>query len=145
VTDQILAEGRHSGSDRWAFVAHELGSVWLYLTAPGTQKIAADCWLFNVGPAPSAETARAESAPPPVPVGELEPGGDRSSLPEEITLLWNADGHAVAACADGQILGFIRPGHSRGTSRYLRSPGPWGDPFDAALCEGLFHYRIGDD
>ena len=129
MSNELLAEDLHPASQRRALIACEPGSVWLYLTKPASHDIAADCWLLNHGEAPASELLRGEGAPPPAPYEEIEPGGYPETLPAGFDLLWADEGHTVAACADGVVLGFIVEARGPGQSRYLRHPGPWGRPF----------------
>lgn len=140
----VVEENRPSG--RTAIIADEGDSVWLYLTEPRKDAIAADCWLFNLGrPMSQADLEsrfaayRARAAPPPAPLEVLLPEAIRPPVPDHprLWVQWSADGEAVAACADDVVLGFIAPGERRGYSRYLSRAGPWGIPFDGELCRRL--------
>lgn len=84
---ELLVDGQHPGSQRRAMVAHEIGSIWLYLTAPGSYQSSGDCWLFNHGTLPPAVDFRAEGSPPPahtplppVPTGEFWASSGRMTV-----------------------------------------------------------------
>ena len=65
--EPLLVSEQNSYSHRWAVVADEGASVWLYLTQPDGQRPVADCWLLNTVPVPeNLEAYRASKSPPPV-------------------------------------------------------------------------------
>jgi hypothetical protein len=128
-------------SDRVAIVADEGESVWLYLTEPGGEPVARDCWLINRVPAPTAESLQARreelrerQLPPPAPQevvhgpAQLEGVLDAS----RVSFAWTPDGDGVGAWIDGALAGFILADEPRGRSARLRVSCPWGEPMDLA-------------
>jgi hypothetical protein len=147
MSGDFFTSSEHAGSGRAAFVAGEGDSVWLYLTeAVGTQ-IVADCWLFNLIPAPTeAELEprkpayRAKSQPPPATAEvttadafRVAPLGDG-----DVQFAWSADGESVAAWVGDRLAGFIARAERRGYSVHLVAECPWGRPADPALYKQLF-------
>jgi hypothetical protein len=123
-----------------ALIADEGESTWLYLTAPGTQRIERDCWLFNTPTSPSSPDLAlyaAQRRPPPAPRTLIDPGGVRATpSAERWSVRWSADGEAVAVAVDGEPIGFVRASDHRGFARFLREASAWGNPWDndAASC-----------
>jgi hypothetical protein len=115
-------------------------SAWLYLTEPGTAKPVLDCWLYNRRAITRKELAdwpRDRPLPAPVELASAE-ALRTSPLPEQVGIRWDQHGESVAVIIDDQVLGFIVAGRKRGYSLYLRSAGPWGEPFDQRLYDRIF-------
>jgi hypothetical protein len=141
VRDPLFLSAWSAESDRTAVVAEEEGSVWLYLTEPGGDQPAHDCWLFNTPDAPDEpDLQRYEQArvPPPAPRRMIEPEGVRE-IPTEGSweFVWSDDGETVAVSHDDEILGIITAESERGFSRYLRDSGAWGNAWDDELLGEL--------
>jgi hypothetical protein len=145
--DETLLVEQHAPSGRKALIADEGDSVWLYLSEPHEDAIAADCWLFNRGQVrsqaelePKLSAYRARGVPPPVPAELQRAEGAHLSLNDipRLRVQWSVDGEAVAAWAEHVVVGFIAPGERRGYSRFLTAAGPWGVPLDWELYRRLF-------
>ena len=131
---------RHPASRRSGILADEGASVWLYLTEPDGQQIAADCWIFNTISAPDNLEAFGESNGPPPATSRFVIAGGQAPFPapDEVRFKWAEDGESVAVHVRGMLAGFIARGDRRGYSRYLALPGPFGNPIDESLHAALF-------
>jgi hypothetical protein len=141
MSDELWVSDTSPVSGRSAIVESAGDSVWLYLTAPDGESIAADCWLFNRVPAPASVAAyRNAGGPPPAVAVVVGDGAHRLEAigAARVTFRWSPDGESVAALVDGVVLGFIAAGRRHGHSRHLRADGPWGAPFDAELYRATF-------
>lgn len=140
MTNAVLASQRSPRSGRWAVVADEGSSVWLYMTDREGTRPVADCWLLNTVPAPtSLNEQRKRKSAPPVPVAYAAPAS-LGSVPDETTIAfeWSNDGESVAVSVSGDVLGFIAAGGTRGFSKHLVAAGPFGHPLDEELYARLF-------
>jgi hypothetical protein len=144
---EFFASSTHPASGRSAMIADEGDSVWIYLTEPAGTKIAADCWLFNRIPATAGVELearwpdyRARHKPPPAPAEVITPEACQATplRDDEVRFVWSADGHSVAAWANGRLAGFIAGAERRGYSSNLLAECPWGRPLDPALHAQLF-------
>ena len=135
--ERLLIRTTSAVSGRTAVVSEEDDSVWLYLTAPGSNRPERDCWLFNKPSAPSEPDMaiyRARSAPPPAPARFIVPAGVREPPDERRwTFAWSPAGDAVVVAVDGLPIGFASMGESRGLSRFLARSGPWGAAWDEGI------------
>lgn len=135
-----LKSEQHPHSRRWAVVGDEGDSVWLYLTAPDSQRPIADCWLLNTIPAPDDVSAYRASKSAPAATREFAGPHARGVVPEAraVRFQWSADGESVAVVVADELLGFIAAGQPRGFSRHLIAEGPFGHPLDQRLYADLF-------
>ena len=120
-------------SRRTAVVAEELGSIWLYLSRQGESAPEHDCWLLNTVPQPQhgREFYRPRNMPPPAPADRVITGGTMPTpAPDRWSVVWSRDGESVAALLDGQPIGFIAAGLTRGSARYITDGAlPWAVPW----------------
>src|SRR6185295_13020481 len=73
-SEDLFMSDRHPISKRWAIVEDDGRVAWLYLTEPGTEKPAADCWLYNRVPTPPQfDSARGEMPVVPATQPRLAP------------------------------------------------------------------------
>lgn len=132
---RLFVTCRNDASDRTAIVSEDGDSVWLYLTQRGTERPERDCWLLNTLSAPELPDPtryRSMGQPPPPPFDELDSEGAMDPpQPSRWSFRWSLDGDAVLVAVDGVPIGAVGAAHTRGFSRYLRRPGPWGKPWDA--------------
>jgi hypothetical protein len=60
--EDLFISEQHPVSQRWAILEDNGRVAWLYLTEAGSQKPAADCWLYNrVAIPPRFDSARGEA------------------------------------------------------------------------------------
>jgi hypothetical protein len=121
-------------------VANEGASVWLYLTERDGKKPIADCWLLNtVLPPTELHKYPAGKSAPPATQAYAGPDAQRP-VPVEGTVefRWSDDGESVAVLVNGDLLGFIAEGSTRGFSKHLVASGPFGRPLDRGLYATLF-------
>lgn len=142
MAEELWATSESSTSGRRAIVALEHDSVWLYLTVAGGDEIAADCWLWNTGPALTGEAWQRKAAaaherqgPPPAPAEVLAPDAiaGRTERPEAFGFIWAEDGERIGVTADGVLVGIADAGSPRGFSAGLAIECPWGRPLDPAM------------
>ena len=135
-----LISEQHARSRRWAIVANEGDSVWLYLTEPDRERPVADCWLLNTIPAPEDLSAYRAARSAPAATREFAGPDARGVFPDasSVRFQWSADGESVAAFVTDELLGFIASGQRRGFSRHLVAEGPFGHPLDQQLYSRLF-------
>lgn len=141
MTVSLLVSQQNPWSRRWAVVANEGASVWLYLTEPDGKKPIADCWLLNTALAPTdLHEYRAGMSAPPATQAYAGPDS-RGPVPVEGTVefRWSDDGESVAVLVNGDLLGFIAAGSKRGFSKHLVAAGPFGRPLDRGLYARLFN------
>ena len=152
MSDDFWISSQHELSGRAAVVAEEGESVWLYLTEPGGEPIAADCWLANRVPAPDAadierrtDEYRERGAPPPAPRDVVTDDAllEGALDARRVRFAWSADGEAVAVWVDEALAGFIAAGEE-GYSARLRTEGPWGRPLARELYARLFLGEAGE-
>ena len=130
-------------SGRHAEVCEELDSVWLYLSEPGSFKVAVASWLLNTPEAPAEparEPYRARAAPPPLPAVSLLPGGV-TQVPAENrwSARWGREGHSVAVLLDNRPIGWAEAPSKRGFALYVRAGAePWARPWVAMAFEAAF-------
>jgi len=118
-------------------------AAYVYLLAPDSKTIVADAWVYNRIAAPAREDIRKfQPGPPPAADGYVAPEG-RVPTPEAYawSFTWSVDGEAVAICADGVPLAFVRADHKRGFSRHLTRSGPWGEPWSEGIYASTFGTR----
>ena len=138
----LVAE-THGVSRRRAILEDTGVVAYLYLSAPGSNAIVADAWVYNrVEAPPTAQLVSYRPGPPPAAQGYADgnafmpaPGSHAWSF------RWAGDGESVAVCADGIALAFIRTGERRGYSRHLIRSGPWGNPWSDEIYSALFDAR----
>src|SRR5262249_18698401 len=137
---QLLKSEQNLRSRRWAVVADEGDSVWLYLTAPDSERPVADCWLLNTVPAPEDLTAYREARSVPAATREFVGPHARGVVPDAgaVRFQWSVDGESVAVFVADELLGFIASGERRGFSIHLIAEGPFGRPLDQQLYASLF-------
>jgi hypothetical protein len=138
--EPLLVSEQNIRSHRWAVVADEGASVWLYLTESNGQRPVADCWLLNTVHAPkNLEAYSASKAPPPA-TRQYVDANAQAAAPREtaVRFQWSEDGESVAVFIKDEIFGFIAAGQKRGFSRHLVAEGPFGCPFDERLYGRLF-------
>lgn len=138
--ESMLISQQNPRSGRWAVVADEGTSVWLYLTERDGMEPVADCWLFNTVPPPTnLDEYRARQSAPPVTEAYAGPAA-LGSVPVEaaVAFEWSDDGESVAVLVSGDLLGFIAAGSKRGFSKHLVARGPFGHPLDEELYARLF-------
>ena len=131
--DHLLLTEQHRDTKRYAILANEGDSVWLYLTAPGDARIVADVWVANVIEAPQAmdlEPYRSQSRPPPAPadvVGE----GAQIEAPGSVDwkFLWMEDGEGIQVILNGSPRAALLASAKRGLCRAVAVEGPWGAPW----------------
>jgi hypothetical protein len=147
MTSAMVASQQNPRSGRWAVVADEGSSVWLYMTdREGTQPVA-DCWLLNTVPAPTKlKDHRERKSAPPVPIAYASPAS-LGPVPAEtaVAFEWSEDGDSVSVSVSGVVLGFIAAGGKRGFSRHLVAGGPFGQPLDEELHARLFRPSRAED
>jgi hypothetical protein len=136
-----LISEQNAGSRRWAVVADEGDSVWLYLTEPDRQRPVADCWLLNTIPAPDDVSAYRSAKSAPAATREFAGAGAHGVCPDAraVRFQWSSDGESVAVFVAEELLGFIASGQRRGFSRHLIAEGPFGHPLDQQLYSRVFH------
>lgn len=140
MTDAAVISQQNPRSGRWAVVADEGASVWLYLTARDGTEPVADCWLLNTVPPPTnLDECRVRQSAPPVTEAYAGPAA-LGSVPVEaaVAFQWSDDGESVAVFVSGDLLGFIAAGSKRGFSKHLVATGPFGHPLDEELYARLF-------
>jgi hypothetical protein len=137
-SEHLFISEQHPISQRWAVIEDDGRAAWLYLTEPGTQKPAADCWLYNRVPTP-AHFDSASGEPPVVPATHARSTATQAPPSEEsVHLRWSRDGESVAVLFDSELVGFIADGQNRGFSRHLQVSGPFGNALDTELFERVF-------
>jgi hypothetical protein len=145
--DGLFVAFRSEESGRWAEICEELDSVWLYLSEPGTRKVAVSTWLLNTLEAPAEPTQepyRSRSAPPPAPAaycgGRWSAGGSRRVTMERALGRNRRSGGGVPRWPPG------RHGAGRSSSRTCSLHSCRGCPMGstlgrASLCGSLFRRR----
>jgi hypothetical protein len=121
-SEDLFMSDRHPISKRWAIVEEDGRVAWLYLTEPGSQKPAADCWLYNRVPTPPQfDSARGEM--PVVPATHAASGATRNTpLEKSVYFRWAPDGESVAVLFDSELMGFIA--HAQGPDSVETSKSP---------------------
>ena len=137
-SEDLFMSDRHPISKRWAIVEDDGRVAWLYLTEPGTQKPAADCWLYNRVPTPPQfDSARGEM--PVVPATHAASGATRNTpLEKSVYFRWAPDGESVAVLFDSELMGFIAHAARPGFSRNIQVSGPFGNILDMELYRSVF-------
>lgn len=138
--DEAFLSEQHGGSRRWAVVEDDGESAWLYLTASGSQRPVADCWLYNRDVnAGTVESRVGQGLAPPAPRSVTGAGAVMSpASSDELRLEWSADGESAAVHFGETLLGFIARASKPGYSRHLIVECPWGRPLDEGLYRELF-------
>jgi len=138
----LFLSWQHTVSKRTAILEQLDGMVWLYLTAPATNKPERDCPVFSTVPlADKVDWAavRQSGAPPPLSkdVASSEALVARP-VAGEFEAVWSSDGQSVALLRSGRFIAMIVAGVERGHSRALTVEVPLGLPFDEALANATF-------
>ena len=138
--EPLYIDDQNSGSKRWAIVADEGDSVWLYLTEPESTRPIADCWLLNKVPAPDDITKYKDAKSAPAATKAYVSPNALRPVPseEDVEICWSADGNSVAVLLEGEVLGFIAAGSKYGWSKELVCDGPFGKPLNIKLYLELF-------
>ncbi len=138
----LFLQSTHETSGRSAVIDEVAGSVWLFLTSPGSQQPERDCWLANtVGhdEQQAMDHYRALGLPPPAAPALVESGGVVTAPSEHAwDLRWSADGESVAAICDGEVRGFVCATSGSSRARFLNGDGPWGLAWDQAAFDQRF-------
>src|SRR5262245_14046342 len=94
--EPLLVSEQNSHSLRWAVVADEGTSVWLYLTEPNGKRPVADCWLLNTVPAPVSLDAYRHAKGPPPATREYADANSQAPAPTEaaVRFQWSRDGES---------------------------------------------------
>jgi hypothetical protein len=139
--EDLFISEQHPISQRSAILEDDGRVAWLYLTEPGTQKPAADCWLYNrVATPPRFDSARGEA--PVVPATHAASGATQDPpFEKSVHFVWSSDGESVAVVFESQLAGFIAHGKARGFSRNIRVSGPFGNVLDMNLYRNLFEEK----
>ena len=135
----FLSETNRSSGRRAVF--EDTGVVaYVYLFAPDSNTIVADAWVYNPTAAPAREDIRNyRPGPPPAAEGYVAAAGHLPAPQIHAwSFSWSPDGEAVAICADGVPLAFVRADHKRGVSRHLTRSGPWGEPWSDEVYAATF-------
>ena len=137
-SEDLFMSDRHPISKRWAIVEDDGRVAWLYLTEPGSQKPAADCWLYNRVPTPRQfDSARGEM--PVVPATHAASGATRNTpLEKSVYFRWAPDRESVAVLFDSELMGFIAHAARPGFSRNIQVSGPFGNILDMELYRSVF-------
>lgn len=134
-------------SGRHAIISDEGDSVWLYLTEAGSERIVADCWLFNSRPALSQSefdarksAYRERGGPPPASAAVVKGDGRlEGELSERrVRIVWSSDGRSAAAWIDNEVAGYVTADNRRGHSARLAVECPWGSPLDRVAYDQIF-------
>ena len=120
-------------SNRSATVESNHTCAWLYLSAPGSDTIDKDVWLYNLISAPTpSEIEQYRGQAPPAPNNVIySPGTVGSPTNANLAFRWSEDGEAVAVWIFNELHAFIVPESKRGYSRLIQVDCPWGHPIDA--------------
>jgi hypothetical protein len=138
--EPLYIDDQNEDSKRWAIVADEGDSVWLYLTEPDGTRPIADCWLLNKIPAPDDTAKYKTTKSAPAATKAYVSASALRAVPnqENLKIQWSEDGHSVTVIEAGEILGFIAAGSKYGWSKELIAEGPFGKPLNIALYLELF-------
>ncbi len=138
--EETFLSEQHSVSHRWTVFEDDGLSAWLYLTEPNSEKLIADCWIYNcVSDIEPTENYLSRGVAPPAPL-EFVRDDTLTSLSEtsSFRFAWSDDGESVALFDGNILLGFIVSGQKRGFSRNVRKDGAWGNLLDEDLYEKTF-------
>jgi hypothetical protein len=134
----MLASQQHPGSRRWAVFEDDGVSGWLYLTFPGIERPAADCWIYNRVAAPERLNPAEHFGGPPLAIRSVVKRGSRLRRAPKVKFGWAEDGESVALFIGGEPWGMIVKGEKRGYSICLAKDCSWGHPWDERLFQTLF-------
>lgn len=143
--DTFLSE-KNPVSHRWAIFEDDGLSAWLYLTEPDSEKIMADCWIYNrvQNPLPANHYV-SKGVASPAPANYIEGAAVMIAVDaSNFGFVWPEDGESVSFLDGNSLLGFIAAGQKRGYSRNLNKIGPWGNVLDESLYELLFSRKLRD-
>lgn len=129
---KIFVSEENPVSHRWAVFDEDENAGWLYLTEVQSTKPIADCWIYNLIPAPkNSEIERFKPNPPPAPIEFVKDGYLQENLTESsFKFIWSKDGHSVAILINNVPTGYIILGEKRGYSKNLLKDCPWGNVFN---------------
>ncbi|MEO1181884.1 MAG: hypothetical protein AAFX51_13795 [Cyanobacteria bacterium J06636_28] len=136
----LFIDSHHPDSDRFAVFEDDGTSAWLYLTESGSQKIAADVWIYNRFDAPpTSEIKSYPGNPPPAAIGYASDTAlCEAPQAHNWQIIWSHDGQSVALAKDGVPVGCIILASRKNYSRELLKDGPWGKPWSDQVFESHF-------
>lgn len=140
MSEAVFISEQHPVSYRWAVVEDDGLSVWLYLTAPDSEDIVADCWVYNrIASSEHAASYIARGVAPPASSEVIGTDAFIQTINSlDFCLEWSRDGESVALLFNKSPVGLIVSGYKRGYSRNLNQVCAWGSPLNETLYHSVF-------
>ena len=132
MTDNLVISKQDSLSKRRAIFEDDGTSAWLYMTEPESEKIIADCFVYNlIPPILDAQVKEYSSNGNQPPISKTYASKfAQISVPinHEIEVEWCPRGLEIVVKIDGNMWSRLKVGEKNGKSKSVGKDGPFGYP-----------------